>query len=441
MTTAGNRMRVERGGQRMIALRSLLLASLAGASWSCGSPERDEPAMQVRDSAGIRIVESSAPQASADSGWTVSAEPVLELGSKEADPGQRFHYVEVARRLSDGRIVVAQSAPPALRWFDTTGTLVASAGRQGPGPGEFDNGEGGIGIHEMWKLPGDSIGTFEHYRRRLQVFDPAGRYVRSVVLELPSGLKRSTYPQLGARLDVGGFVQFVLESRREDCTLTTQWRDSATFLRFTEDGRFAGEISRLPAFPEYCGERSSRTGGTLRYPQRPPFPVTFAVAAHGDRFYYANTERYEIVAYDTNGSIRSLIRRTGPRRPVTEAMLDEYKRARMARARDIPIEVRIAEQELGTMPVPDSLPAFRTFRVDSEGYLWVQEYALPEAKSITWSVFSPDGRWASDVVLPSSWTIVDLGRDYILTVETNEDDVEMVRMYRLYRSQPRAQTH
>jgi hypothetical protein len=68
--------------------------------------------------------------------------------------------------------------------------------------------------------------------------------------------------------------------------------------------------------------------------------------------------------------------------------------------------------------------------------LWVQEYQPRGAPSVTWSVFDPDGRWITEVTVPGSWEILDIGRDYLLTRETNELDVERVRMYRLTRDPP-----
>lgn len=58
----------------------------------------------------------------------------------------------------------------------------------------------------------------------------------------------------------------------------------------------------------------------------------------------------------------------------------------------------------------------------------------PPPNSTTWSVFSRDGLWLSDVVLPARFHLMDAGSDYVLGVMRDGDDVEFVAMYRLYRS-------
>jgi hypothetical protein len=410
-----------------------ILAFVVPAACSSVSHPAGEPV--VRDSAGIRIIESSAPMLPPEKRWSVGSEPLVEIGANEADSMQILNQVEAAIRLGDGGIVVANSAPPALRWYDQNGAFLLGAGRYGQGPGEFDGGEGTIWIHSLWLLSGDSIATWEHSRRRMQVFDPQGRYVRSVVIDLPPGMHRLAYPQMAGRM-AGRFVAFLLDERTAEGALGSLRRDSVAFILYTSEGRFAKRIDRLPGFTRYIGEIPDRMGRKLRTVLSPPFAPSFAAWPQGDRFFYGDTERGEVAVYDTTGTLRQLVRRQGPRRAVTPEMIEQFRKSRLATVGTDPARLRQFEEQFRAVPFPDTLPAYRSFRVDRSGMLWVQEYQPRGAPSVTWSVFDPDGRWTTDVTVPGSWEILDIGRDYLLTRETNELDVERVRMYRLTRNPP-----
>ena len=64
---------------------------------------------------------------------------------------------------------------------------------------------------------------------------------------------------------------------------------------------------------------------------------------------------------------------------MTGALKDEYRERILAAAGQDPWGRRDAEERLGSIPFPDSLPAYRRLRIDEAGMLWVQEYDLPGA--------------------------------------------------------------
>jgi hypothetical protein len=398
---------------------------------ACGRSD-DRSGVVVRDSAGIRIVESSAPLLSSTSGWAIAPTPALEIGANEQDSTQNLNDVAGALRLSDGRIVVANGAAPVVRWYDSTGAFLHGTGRYGQGPGEFDSGEGSAWVYALWPLAGDSVATWEHPRRRMYVYDPAGRYVRAVVIDLPPNMDEMSWPQ-AAGLMGGGVLAYVSDRPPSDQPLGELRRDSLSFVHFHPDGKFAREIARRPGWVRFMVER--RTGGrTIRGRVAQPFAPVFAAWTQGALFYYGSADRHEIAVFDTTGALRTLIRRSLPRQPVTKDAIDRFVENRLASLGNTPDRRRQAEEDLKAIPFPDSFPAYRNFRVDREGVLWVQAYVpTGSATSVTWSTFDREGRWITDIQLPAAWQITDIGRDYIVAVETNELDVEQVRTYRLRR--------
>ncbi len=196
----------------------------------------------VRDSAGIAIVENSAPVLPRNS-WSVLREPSLDIGGDENDEMQNLYQVAGSVQLSDGRIVIAHSPPPMLRWYGPDGRFLTGTGRPGGGPGEFGTGESAW-ISTLWSMEGDSISTWEHSARRMQVFDPQGRFGRSIVLDLPPDMPVQTYPQIAGRSNVG-FIAFLVPSSGLGPLGSTK-RDALIYLAYGPDGSFSRRFGRIP---------------------------------------------------------------------------------------------------------------------------------------------------------------------------------------------------
>ena len=96
-------------------IRPLIALALFGAA-AC-QPDRQyrsAPATSTRDSAGIRIVENAKPPAGSRV-WQVASEPAVSIGEQEGEDPYMLHQVWDATKLSDGRIVVANSGDGQLR--------------------------------------------------------------------------------------------------------------------------------------------------------------------------------------------------------------------------------------------------------------------------------------------------------------------------------------
>ena len=102
----------------------LIFAAACGANLS-----PDVASVSVTDSAGVAIVANRRPQWTTTSGWHVESEPVTSIGGDERDTHQHFQYVAAARRLSDGRVVIATESD--FRWFDANGKYLMTSGRAG----------------------------------------------------------------------------------------------------------------------------------------------------------------------------------------------------------------------------------------------------------------------------------------------------------------------
>lgn len=69
--------------------------------------------------------------------WTLSEEPLLEIGVVEGDDPYQFHDVRDVAGLPDGGLVVANQGSKELRFFDADGDFLFASGEAGDGPGEW----------------------------------------------------------------------------------------------------------------------------------------------------------------------------------------------------------------------------------------------------------------------------------------------------------------
>ena len=160
----------------------------------------------------------------------------------------------------------------------------------------------------------------------------------------------------------------------------------------------------------------------------PYTPRPSAVVQH-DRWFYGEGADYEIERYSPTGRLTHLYRRSIGNRPVTQEMIDEYREGTGSR----PLPPQILEMRANT-EIPGTLPAYRTLMAGTDGTLWVQDYTDDDEQP-RWSAFRDDGRYLGDLDVPMGARVLDSGDDYLVLLETDELDIEYVRVYELLKGQ------
>ena len=396
-------------------------AVLTACAAACGGGEAGSASVAT-DSAGVRIVRNESPAWKDGEGWRVGDTPSVDIGVAEGDAAYQLDGVAGAARLSDGRIVVADGGSQQLRFFSAQGRHLATAGRKGGGPGEFE------GISWMGVAPGDSVLAWDAHARRLSVFTPDGRFVRAFT---PAGVKHM-FPSVEALLGDGSLVMTPgIDPAGMGMRPEGEFRDTVVWLRVPLGGA-ARELSRRPGADAFM----SRSGGMMMTDEV-VFGRRLMLAGARDGFYTGYTDRYEIEHRGADGRLRRLIRRSHEPVRATEADLDAYfaADARME-MRGLPAEMRSGFEEMARtrrerIPHRDNFPAFAELQVDTEGNLWVADFPRRRDDPRAWSVFDPEGRWLGSVRTPAGLTVRQIGPDWILGVQKDEMDVEHVRLYPL----------
>ena len=402
-----------------------VIVPLLALTAACGGADADVPDVQtaVRDSAGITIVENSGAGWLPEHGWRVVPEPEVDIGVLEGAPEYQLFRVRGATRLSDGRIVVANGGTKEIRFYSADGEHLRTVGRQGEGPGEFEELSG------PWRMAGDSIVAFDWRGLRLSIFAPEGEFVRSERLETAEGVMFPSPLGVTTSRTVLASVGQVFMSGEAQTGVS---RDSGSILVYGLDGALQDTLGVFPGSEAYV-----KSEGRSMSVRSLAFGRSFQTELQGDRLYAGATDRYEVGVWRTDGTLERLIRRAHTPVAVTPEHVGAYKEEQLAALEDAP-ESRLASTRaiLEEMPYPQTFPAFRTLEVDEEGNLWVREYDPPGDERSLWTVFDPEGAMLGQVELPEGLTVHAIGPDWILGRWSDDFDVEHVRLHRLEKSAP-----
>jgi 6-bladed beta-propeller len=369
----------------------------------------------TRDSAGIRIVQNGAPAWKRGEAWRIDPAPLARVGVAEGDPHDQFTWVAGALRLSDGTLWVGDGPSSELRVFDPAGRYLRTVGRKGGGPGEF------AGLAALFLLPGDTVAAHDYQGARVTFFAPSGAVARAVVL----GPMDGTLPPrpLGVFGD-GGMVVAPLYNP-SFVPSPQPSRDSVLLARFSAAGAQTGALRRI------AGEETITVmGGGMAMRPAIPFGGNTYVAVSGGRVLVGDNARYELAEHGADGRLARLVRRDPPRDPVTPgdraAWLAERRAGLGARFREA------QEEMLRGLPFPAHKAWFHALLLDPAGNAWVERNAAP-GPAVPWDVFDPEGRFLGTVQVPAGLRLTQVGADFVVGVAKDEMQVPQVRVHRIVR--------
>ncbi|MCL4864303.1 MAG: hypothetical protein KJZ47_00330 [Gemmatimonadales bacterium] len=109
----------------------------------------------------------------------------------------------------------------------------------------------------------------------------------------------------------------------------------------------------------------------------------------------------------------------------------EARAAASRAAGQTPDQIRQARQRTEASARPATLPVFSEALLDAQGNLWVRGYELSRVIVPEWDVFDSTGSWLTTLGMPERFRPMQIGPDWILGVQRDEDGVESVSLRRL----------
>lgn len=340
--------------------------------------------------------------------WTVS-EPSVSIGGYDDRPDYVLDQVRGAVRLTDGRLVIANSGSSELKFFSSEGEHIRTVGGFGEGPGEMRT------IMQLVPLPGDTLLVLS-FRPGLTWFSPTGDYVRSQTVDLWS------VGDVPCRIGEGnwftladGSLLTVLEDNfgLGGCPPMPSdvWRQSGLIGRRAAGTDRFDTIAIMPA--------TGRVGGGYRI-----FGKALALGLGPDRIYAGDTGSDVILSFSLEGDTIGELPV-----PFTAATIRSKAKSRRDYA------------------YPTEYPRFGRLLVSRPGNLWVMAYPETDEPTVSyvlatirapaegarWRVLSPTGTVLSEVHTPPSLFPYDIGSDYVLGVSQDELGVQTVSLHELTR--------
>jgi hypothetical protein len=418
------------GGNRN---RRAACAAIASACLSLLACEADAPGPDgvrdhVRDSAGISIIqlrgEGQAPEAT-----VTAASAAIGAAGESGDGAPFFHLVEDARRLGDGRIVVANRGTSEIIAIDSLGRRTGTIGRFGGGPGEFAR------LASIVITPGDTIVALDGAQRRVSRFAPDGTFLSDVSIRPPDGVASVGLAGAVGTTGPGAVVLWLqaqvtggkLERLNQPHTVGEVPR-----ILFVVDstGRTVSVVGTFPGPEIYLGGFTTPSEGRVAANWGPaPFGIWTGFAVHNDRVFVLDAASNGFSLYTPDGRLLAIYRGTRLARAVTPGDRRLYLEALMKR-HPAWSTTEEARSEYENIRYPESMPAFREVVVGTDGIVWIEPYELWNGAQRRFVGYDSTGLAVARLSLEYNDRIMEIGNGIVLLLNAEEDGVETIRVAR-----------
>ena len=370
------------------------------------------------DQSSGNAVESTSPSLGSNA-WKVTPQPELIFGTEEGDRNFQFYRVYSVIQLSNETIVVSNSGTHELRFFDSNGNFIKSTGQNGRGPGDFGNWSS-MRLH---KYDDDSFLVNDNTNNRVQIFSNDGELINVRTIEKidnaynPSYSDTYTDDSILIRSVIGpGFMMpekpgeiryFEFGFHR----LLPDWTYDKMVFKIADRPRIENEYKGVTNFP-YIPLTSA--------------PIYVTDSINGALFSAASEPI--ITRIDTAGKMTHTYEWNMPRTK-TDSVWDRYKQEYYLDPLSSDPDRKAQYEHMFTLdlPIPENIPALSELKIDSEGNIWAKRFILPWDDNEVWDILSSNGEWLTKLEVPGSFTITEIGSDYLLGYTRSNGFIEIAK--------------
>ncbi|MDZ7806013.1 MAG: 6-bladed beta-propeller [Gracilimonas sp.] len=344
----------------------------------------------------------------------------LRIGTLDGEFEYMFARISDIAVGVNGTIFVFDSpaGDPVVRLFDDEGSFIKYVGRDGRGPGEYDNIEG-IGT-----FPDGRLAIWDIGNQRINEYQPNGDFIESY--PVTSGL-HSSYKTFEVDHDGNFYLKAMFFDRNNP----------------------QNNIN-----PPKAWYKISPTGeliDTLHVPQsEEDFPQHFVIFTDAGAGYPFNNQMVE--NFSSSGFVITAVNNK------YEIILHKEEQPVIIQREYSPLEVSSEEKELWEgfkkrftsggynidSSIPDEKPPFKELLTDSQGRIWVWRYTKSQLvdggifssniqvwEPPVFDVFNPDGTFYGEVTLPIGAVFLEAKDNNVWAKFTDDDQTEYVVRYKL----------
>ncbi|MFW6201099.1 MAG: hypothetical protein ACOC8B_00855 [Gemmatimonadota bacterium] len=361
--------------------------------------------------------------------------PGLTIGVLEGEPEYMLGNVRSLAVAPDGSIYLFDGHVPALRKYSSEGEYVATFGREGGGPGEYESPDGGLAV-----LPDGRVLLRDPGNARINVYSPDGEPLDGWPIRGGFTTSRPLF------VDTAGnaYTQALLDPEAD----IRDWRMG--LIRYGPDGT-TGDTLPAPTW-DYEEARiiAQRETGTSMssVPFSPTDTWTFSPFGY---FVGGVSTRYAIDLFRSDSPVLRIERAAEP------VPVDPDEKADARRRRTASMRGTDPNWRWNGPSIPDVKPPFRSVLAGRRGRIWVrvpqpgeriedvddpgadetQPGEVPEPRwrePLAFDVFEADGRYLGRVHAPddlafSPMPVID--GDRVWAVVRDELDVQYVARFRI----------
>ncbi len=315
----------------------------------------------------------------------------LSIGLAEGPEEYMLNRPFDVKVSDDGTIFVFDWGDVCIKVYDKDGKYLRTVGQRGQGPGDF-----GGPIYMALSSDG-KIFVMDSRLRRISVFNMTGEYLRG-------------FPFEGFHMEMKtDSMNRLYYAKRFNKTATTDLPISEDFQEIEEVVQiFRSDPNgeNLFLFGDFEGEKVQvkRTGAESVMSLSSKYNIVWEINREG-MLYEGFNQEYKIHVFDQNGKkILTFGREYEP--VIKEFRMDELVRK-------------------STMPAYDPRIGWV---FDDEGNLWISIYSEKEGE-VVYDVFSPEGLYLRQVVLPCR--ICEIKKGKVYSIVTTEEGFMAVKRYRV----------
>lgn len=365
---------------------------LAAAGCGDGASSGDPGMLQVRDSAGVRVVVNRVPAGGIPTFAAVSDGPEAVLEGTGPDGASPFREVAGAVTLPGGFVAVADRRARTVSFHREDGSVASMVDLGLPEHGAMTE------LVRMGRAGGDTVWVVDAQSGQVARVTPSGLEARD---PFPPGVTVVGRFGDGAYLVVPLWSTALLEEgaaegvRRDGAVWARWWphRDQAE-----EVGHFVHDEIMILAGPS----------GVIAMP--PPFGRRTSRSVNADGFVVGDQTTFRIQLHRPDGGLVQVTLLEGVHLTLTEALKAAVRPPRSEG--DTSLVDRL------WAGVPGTRPAFSRLILARDGHLWVAEHVAGEDPPRNWLAFAPEGSVLGLVEVPEGFEVLEAGPDYLLGVET-----------------------
>ena len=341
------------------------------------------------------------PWATPESWWEITLEDVSE-------PDLFLTSIDDMDVDSRGRVFLVDRPAGGITVLTPELGALATVGRQGEGPGEFESRQAQI-------LPGDTLLVYDRRLGRVTLFDPDNLEV--VTTMPPPNLERRVVTNLWKRPGQGRFFALDRPPYVAGAGEAADLGRTEVLLAFDESADVIVDTLVIVPGTEALVVRRE---GFLTVGSHPFGRRSLVGLLGDDRMVYANSGALDVTVVDFEGTtVHSFSHPISPI-PVTSAEL----RAEVEEMRDLMADVLRAG-------APYTWPALVGLVTDDEERIWIGIRGPSDSDRWEWAAFAPDGSHAGSVLLPAGQLLHAVRDNRIYVLSHDEFDVPSIRAYRL----------